>query len=184
MISKGVPMKHLTPRKLGIIAGGSVLFFLLGAFVVLPSPIETVNICIQYGWLAFLSVAYGPWVGTLTGLLGHIAIDLYFGELCWSWIIASAAFGGLLGVLANVTHLDPASRDKEMLVRFNLCQVAVHVVCWTGIAPVLEILLYAESMDRIFEQGLTAALSNAVTTAIVSSILLTVYAARRTQKAF
>ena len=176
----------LTPMKrTAVIAGGSVLFFLLGAFVVLPSPIDTVNICIQYGWLAFLSVACGPLTGALVGLLGHIGIDLYFGELCWSWIIASAAFGGLLGILANVTRLDPASRDKEMLVRFNLCQVAVHVVCWAGIAPVLEILLYAESMDRIFEQGLTAALSNAVTTAIVGSALLCLYAvlqARRTPK--
>ena len=177
-------MKYLTAKRLGIIAAGSVLFFLMGAFVILPSPIETVNICIQYGLLAFLAVACGPLTGTLVGLQGHIGIDLYFGELCWSWILASSAFGGLLGVLANVTRLNPASRDREMLVHFNLCQVAVHVVCWAGIAPVLEILLYAESMDRIFEQGLTAALSNAVTTAIVSSILLAVYAARRTKKAF
>ena len=175
-------MKHLTPRRLGIIAAGSALFFLLGAFVILPSPIETVNICIQYGLLAFLAVVCGPWVGGLTGLLGHIAIDLYFGELCWSWILASAAFGSLLGVLANVTRLDPASRDREMLIRFNLCQMAVHVVCWAGIAPVLELLLYSESIDRIFEQGLTAALSNAVTTAIVSSILLCAYAAHHTKK--
>mgnify|MGYP005606621721 CR=1 FL=1 len=91
-------------------------------------------------------------------------------------------FGGLLGVLANVTRLDPAHRDREMLVHFNLCQVATHVVCWAGIAPVLELLLYSESMDRIFEQGLTAALSNAVTTAIVSSILLCAYAAHHTKK--
>ena len=175
-------MKYLTAKRLGNIAAGSVLFFLLGAFVILPSPIDTVNICIQYGWLAFLSVTCGPLTGALVGLLGHVAIDLYFGELCWSWIIASAAFGGLLGVLANVTRLDPASRDKEMLVRFNLCQMAVHVVCWAGIAPVLELLLYAESMDRIFEQGLTAALSNAVTTAIVGSMLLAVYAACRSRR--
>ena len=61
-------MKHLTPRRLGIIAAGSALFFLLGAFVILPSPIETVNICIQYGLLAFLAVVCGPWVGGLAGL--------------------------------------------------------------------------------------------------------------------
>ena len=175
-------MKHLTPRRVGIIAAGSALFFLLGAFVVIPSPIETVNICIQYGLLAFLAVAFGPWVGAPVGLLGHMGIDLYGGELCWSWIIASAAFGGLLGVLSNVTKLDASSRDREMLVRFNLCQMAVHVVCWAGVAPVLELLLYSESMDRIFEQGLTAALSNTVTTAIVGSILLAAYAALRNPK--
>lgn len=175
-------MKYLSAKRLGIIAAGSVLFFLLGAFVAIPSPIETVNICIQYGLLAFLAVTFGPMTGALAGLLGHIAIDLYSGELCWSWILATAAFGGLLGVLANIIRFNAASRDRETLVRFNLCQLAVHVVCWAGIAPVLEILLYSENMDRIFEQGLTAAISNAVTTAIVGSALLLAYAAAKRPK--
>ena len=175
-------MKYLTAKRLGNIAAGAVLFFLLGAFVTIPSPIDTVNICVQYGVLAFLAMACGPLTGALTGLLGHIAIDLYFGEPCWSWILASCAFGGLLGILANVTGLRFASFDRENLVRFNLCQLATHVVCWAGIAPVLEILLYSESMDRIFEQGLTAAVSNAVTTAIVGSALLVAYNAFRNRK--
>ena len=168
-------MKYITLKRLGTIAAGSVLFFLLGAFVSIPSPIDTVNICVQYGLLAFLSVVCGPLTGAVTGLLGHICIDLYFGELCWSWIIASAAFGGLLGVLANVTHMRAHSQDREMLIRFNLAQVATCVVCWAGIAPVLEILFYNENMDRIFEQGLTAGIANAVTTAIVGSLLLIAY---------
>lgn len=176
-------MKYLTAKRLGSIAAGSVLFFLLGAFVTIPSPIDTVNICVQYGVLAFLAMACGPLTGALTGLLGHIAIDLYFGEPCWSWIFASAAFGGLLGVLANIIRFNAASRDRETLIRFNLCQMAAHVVCWAGIAPVLEILLYNENMDRIFEQGLTAAVSNAVTTAIVGSALLLAYSAYKNRKA-
>ena len=175
-------MKQTPLKRIITIACGTVLFFLLGAFVSISSPIDTVNICVQYGLLAFLSVAFGPLTGSVTGLLGHICIDLYFGELCWSWIIATAAFGGLLGVLANVTRLSPANRDREMLVHFNLCQVATHVVCWAGIAPVLEILIYDENMDRIFEQGLTAALSNAVTTAIVGSALLCLYATMRSSR--
>jgi len=177
-------MKLLSPKKLGAIAVGSVLFFLLGRFVSIPSPIDTVNICIQYGWLGFLAVVFGPVTGTLTGLLGHLLIDLSCGEICWSWILASAAFGSLVGVLANVTRLNSGSLLREGIVKFNLIQVAIHVVCWAGIAPVLEILLYSESMDRIFEQGLTAAIINAVTTAIVGSALLAARAAlRRRQKA-
>lgn len=168
----------LTPiRRAVAIAAGAALFFLLGTFVSIPSPIETVNINVQYGLLAFLSVVFGPLTGALTGLLGHICIDLYAGELCWSWIFATSAFGGLLGVLANVTHLSIRIREREMLVRFNLCQVATHVVCWAGVASVLEILFYGESMDRIFEQCLTAAIANAVTTAVVGSLLLIAYCA-------
>lgn len=176
-------MKLLSPKKLAAIAVGAVLFFLLGRFVSFPSPIDTVNICVQYGWLGFLAVVFGPVTGTLTGLLGHILIDLSYGEICWSWILASAAFGSLVGVLANVTRLNSGDLLREGIAKFNLIQVAIHVVCWAGIAPVLEILLYSESMDRIFEQGLTAAIINAVTTAIVGSALLAAYAALKSKSA-
>jgi energy-coupling factor transport system substrate-specific component len=174
---------NATVKRIGTIAAGSVLFFLLGRYVTIPSPIPTVNICVQYGLLAFLAVACGPLTGSMTGLIGHILIDLSGGQMFWSWIIATAAFGGLLGVLANVTRLDPAHRDREMLVHFNLCQVATHVVCWAGIAPVLDILFYNENMDTIFAEGLTAALSNAVTTAIVGSSMLAIYAVLKARRA-
>ena len=174
---------NATVKRIGTIAAGSVLFFLLGRYVTIPSPIPTVNICVQYGLLAFLAVVCGPLTGSITGLIGHILIDLSGGQMFWSWILATAAFGGLLGVLANVTRLDPAHRDREMLVHFNLCQVATHVVCWAGIAPVLDILFYNENMDTIFAEGLTAALSNAVTTAIVGSSMLAISAVLKARRA-
>ena len=166
---------NATVKRIGTIALGSVLFFLLGRYVTIPSPIPTVNICVQYGLLAFLTVACGPLTGSMTGLIGHILIDLSGGRMFWSWIIATAAFGALVGVLTNITRVDPRSLGRESIVKFNLIQVAAHVVCWAGVAPVLEILFYNESMDRIFEQGLTAAISNAVTTAIVGSLFLLAY---------
>ena len=162
-------------KQIAAALGGALLFFVFGRYVSIPSPIDTVNICVQYGLLGALSVICGPVTGTLAGLLGHILIDLTAGELCWSWIIATAAFGALVGVLANITRVDPRSLGRESIVKFNLIQVAAHVVCWAGVAPVLEILFYNESMDRIFEQGLTAAISNAVTTAIVGSLFLLAY---------
>ena len=157
--------------------GGAVLFFALGRYVSIPSPIDTVNICVQYGLLGALAVVFGPLAGTLAGLLGHILIDLTAGEMCWSWILATAAFGALVGGLSGITRVEPDALGGENIVKFNLIQVAAHVVCWAGVAPVLEILLYNESMDRIFEQGLTAALSNAVTAAIVGTALLVAYSA-------
>ena len=68
-------MKQTPLKRIITIACGTVLFFLLGAFVSISSPIDTVNICVQYGLLAFLSVAFGPLTGSVTGLLGHICID-------------------------------------------------------------------------------------------------------------
>ena len=163
----------LTPMKrAAAIAGGSLLFFLLGRFAVVPSPVPTVNLCAQYGLLGFWAVLFGPVVGGLAGLLGHILIDLTYGAPCWSWIIATAVFGAATGALANITRIDLKKLTREDLIRFNLIQIAAHVVCWAGVAPVLEILLYNESMDLIFAQGLTAAIANTVTTAIAGSALL------------
>lgn len=165
----------LTPvKRAAAVVGGSLLFFLLGRFAVIPSPVPTVNLCVQYGLLGFWAVAFGPVVGGLAGLLGHIAIDLTYGAPCWSWVIATAVFGAVAGVLANITRIDPRKLEREDLIRFNLIQVAVHIVCWAGVAPVLEIVLYSESMDLIFAQGLTAAIANTITTAIVGSALLLV----------
>lgn len=169
-------MKSFSVKHTVATLAGAALFFVLGAFVSIPSPIDTVNICVQYGPLGALAVVFGPMTGLLAGLLGHICIDLYYGELCWSWIIATAAFGGLVGGLSGITRVNSETLGGEGIVKFNLIQVAAHVVCWAGVAPVLEIVLYNESMDRIFEQGLTAAISNAVTTAVVGSLLLLVYA--------
>jgi len=172
-------MKSICVKRIAATLFGAALFFVLGAFVSIPSPIETVNICVQYGLLGALAVIFGPVTGLLSGLLGHIAIDLYYGELCWSWIIATAAFGTLVGVLSSITRVNSATLGGEGIVKFNLIQVAVHVVCWAGVAPVLELLLYNESMDRIFEQGLTAAISNAVTTGVVGSLILLAYSVFR-----
>ena len=173
-------MKRLLSHKPGAIVLGALLFFLLGRFAVIPSPVPTVNLCLQYGLLAFWAVVFGPIVGGLAGLLGHICIDLTYGVPCWSWIIATAAFGALTGGLAAITRINAVPLTREDLIRFNLIQIAVHVVCWAGVAPVLEIVLYNESMDLIFAQGLTAAIANTVTTAIVGSALLLTRTARRT----
>ena len=173
-------MKRLLSHKPGAIVLGALLFFLLGRFAVIPSPVPTVNLCLQYGLLAFWAVVFGPIVGGLAGLLGHICIDLTYGAPCWSWIIATAAFGALTGGLAAITRINTIPLTREDLIRFNLIQIAVHVVCWAGVAPVLEIVLYNESMDLIFAQGLTAAIANTITTAIVGSALLLTRTARRT----
>ena len=165
-------MKGLLSKKPGAVALGALLFFLLGRFAVLPSPVPTVNLCLQYGLLGFWAVVFGPVAGGLAGLLGHIAIDLTSGAPCWSWILATAAFGALVGVLSNITRISLDTLKREDLIRFNLIQLAAHVVCWAGVAPVLEIVLYNESMDLIFAQGLTAAIANTVTTAALGSALL------------
>ena len=173
---------NATVKRIGTIAAGSVLFFLLGRYVTIPSPIPTVNICVQYGLLAFMSVVFGPVAGALIGFIGHALIDFSYGwGVWWSWVIASGVFGLLVGFAAKVLKMDEAEMGKKGLIKFNIAQVVSHVICWGAVAPVLDILIYNEPLDKLFAQGLVSGISNSITTAIVGSLLCVAYAATKTK---
>ena len=175
-------MKKFSVKSIVAIGIGAALFFVLGRFVAIPSPVPNVNICVQYGLLAFMSVVYGPVAGALIGLIGHALIDFSYGwGIWWSWVIASGVFGLLVGLVAKVLKMDEAEMGKKGLVKFNIGQVVSHVICWGVVAPVLDIVMYNEPLDKLFAQGLVSGISNAVTTAIVGSLLCVAYAATKTK---
>lgn len=47
---------------------GAALFFVLGRFVAIPSPVPNTNISLQYAVLALLAVMYEPVAGDLSDL--------------------------------------------------------------------------------------------------------------------
>ncbi len=173
-------MKKFSVKTIVAIGIGAALFFVLGRFVVIPSPVPNTNISVQYGLLAFLSVVYGPVAGLLIGLIGHALIDFSYGwGIWWSWVIASGVFGLLVGFTSKATKLEEGEIGKKGLIKFNISQVICHVVCWGAVAPALDILIFSEPANKVFTQGLLAGVSNAVTTAIVGSLLCVAYAASK-----
>ena len=50
-----------------------------------------------------------------------------------------------------------------------------NVVAWLGIAPVLDILIYAEPASKVFAQGAMAAVVNSLTAVIVGALLVVAY---------
>lgn len=175
-------MKKFSVKTIVATGIGAALFFVLGRFVAIPSPVPNVNISVQYGLLAFLSVVYGPFAGALVGLIGHALIDFSYGwGVWWSWVIASAGFGLLVGIGAKLLKMNDAEMGKKGLIKFNVCQVVCHVISWGAVAPILDILIYNEPLDKLFAQGLFSGISNAVTTAIVGSLLCVAYASTKTK---
>lgn len=173
-------MKKFSVKTIVAIGIGAALFFVLGRFVAIPSPIPNTNVSVQYGLLAFLSVVYGPIAGLLIGLIGHALIDFSYGwGIWWSWVLASAVFGLLVGFTAKATKLEEGEIGKKGLIKFNISQVICHVISWGVVAPVLDILIFSEPVNKVFAQGLLAGVSNAVTTAIVGSLLCVAYAASK-----
>ena len=175
-------MKKFSVKTIVAIGIGAALFFVLGRFVAIPSPVPNTNISTQYGLLAFLSVVFGPVAGALVGFIGHALIDFSYGwGVWWSWVIASAGFGLLTGFASKLVKLEEGELGKKGLIKFNLVQLVAHVISWGVVAPVLDILIYNEPLDKLFAQGLFAGISNAVTTAIVGSLLCVAYAATKTK---
>lgn len=173
-------MKKFSVKTIVAIGIGAALFFVLGKFVAIPSPVPNTNVTTQYGLLAFLSVVFGPVAGALVGLIGHALIDFSYGwGIWWSWVIASAVFGLLVGIGTKALKLEEGEIGKKGLIKFNIVQVVSHIICWGAVAPVLDILMYNEPIDKLFTQGLMAGIGNAVTTAIVGSLLCVAYAATK-----
>ena len=174
-------MKKFSVKTIVAIGIGAALFFVLGYFVKIPSPVPNTSISVQYGLLAFISVVYGPIAGALVGFIGHALIDLASYGPWWSWITASAVFGLLMGLACNKLNLEDGKIGKKEIITFNVAQLAAHAVCWGGVAPALDIWWYSEPVEKLFAQGLVAGVANAVTTAIVGTLLCVVYSSTKTK---
>ena len=86
-----------------------------------------------------------------------------------------------MGIAAKALKMNEAEMGKKGLLKFNVAQVVSHVLCWAVVAPVLDILIYSEPIEKLFAQGLVSAIGNAVTTAIIGSLLCVAYAATKTK---
>lgn len=169
-------MKKLSVKTIVATGIGAALFFVLGRFVAIPSGIPNTNISIQYGVLAFIAAVFGPIAGVLAGLIGHFLIDFSYGwGIWWSWVIASAFFGCALGFIATHIKADEGEFTKKDIIVFNCGQIVAHLLAWAVVAPVLDIVMYAEPANKVFVQGLVSAGINIIATAVVGTLLLFAY---------
>ncbi|WP_029233198.1 ECF-type riboflavin transporter substrate-binding protein [Butyrivibrio sp. VCB2006] len=168
--------KILSVKTIVAIGIGAALFFVLGRFVAIPSPVPNTNISIQYGLLAFIAAVFGPIAGALAGLIGHFFIDFSFGwGVWWSWVIASAVFGCIMGFVTMRLKIDEGEFGTKGIILFNAGQAIAHVISWVVVAPVLDILMYQEPANKVFAQGVTGAIINIITTAIVGTLVCLAY---------
>ena len=176
-------MKRSPLHTLIIIGVGTALFFLLGLFLAVPSPVPGGSLPIQYGLLSFLSVLYGPLVGLGVGLFGRLFLDLARGVgVWWSLIIASGLFGALMGLAGRRFRFCRRPFSLSDAATFILCEVACHLICWIVISPILDAVLYGEPYGQMLLQGLVTCAVSAVITAVVGVILCLICSAWRRRK--
>ena len=176
-IKKGVRNHENNTIKTFVAVGiGAALFFVLGRFVAIPSPVPNTNISLQYAVLGLLAAMYGPVAGGLIGFIGHALIDLSWGGIpWWSWVIASAFTGVVVGLFAKKLNIQDGDFNKAKAAIFAVANVVAHAIAWIVVAPVLDILIYSEPVKKVFAQGAFAAVSNIITAVVVGGLLILAY---------
>lgn len=127
--------------------------------------------------LAFFSAVFGPVVGGAIGLIGHALGDaVFYGSVWWSWVFPDAVFGIIVGLFAAKYRVKEGSFGKKEIILFNVVQVIANAVAWIVVAPVLDILIYAEPAKKVFAQGVGATIANVIIIGILGTLLLAAYA--------
>lgn len=174
---------NLSIKTIVAIGIGAAVFIILGRFGSIPTGVPNTNVETAYAFLALMAVLYGPLAGLLIGLIGHTLKDaIFYGSPWFSWVIASAIVGLIIGLTSKRINIQNGEFGSKGLIQFNFIQVIANALAWFVIAPVLDILIYSEPVNKVFVQGAVAGISNIVTVAILGSILITMYAKTRTKK--
>jgi energy-coupling factor transport system substrate-specific component len=158
---------------------GAALFVVVG-LIRIPTPVPNTYFFFPFAILAVFAVLYGPVVGLLSGLIGHIVLDAVSGGLWLSWEIATGVFGLILGLalLRNKVHEGRFSgRDVGLFV---MAVFGAQVVAYLLVAPIGDILIYSEPANKVFVQGITSVVLNTLVAGILGGIILAVYARTRT----
>lgn len=162
---------------------GAAIFMLLFMYVKVPSPIPETSFQTAYGISAFFGTIYGPIAGGLIAFIGHGLSDaIQYGSPWWSWVIASGVAGFTFGLAYKNTRVEEGEFKSKDIIKFNLIQVIGNLIAWLVVAPVLDIVIYAEPVKLVFIQGAIAALMNSISAGVIGTFFLIAYAATKTKK--
>lgn len=162
---------------------GAALFTLLFMYVKVPTGIPETEIQTAYGIGAFFGALFGPIAGGLIAFIGHALSDsVQYGSVWWSWVVASgvACFG--TGLVYPKLKVEEGIFGGKDILMFNVYQIIANAIAWILVAPILDIVVYAEPVNLVFVQGATAAISNAVSSGVIGSLLLFAYSKTRAKK--
>lgn len=160
---------------------GAALFFVVGRFIAIPTPVPNTSISIQYAILAVFAVLYGPWVGALAGVIGHVLIDATGYGIWLSWELASGVFGLIVGLMMLRNAIGDGEFTRGTAIRFSLAVLAANALAWLLVAPLGDVLIYSEPAAKVWAQGGLAFVSNSLTAIVLGVIILSVYARTRTR---
>lgn len=172
-----------TTKTIVAIGIGTALFVILGRLASIPTGFPNTSIDTNYAVLALISAIFGPIAGLFIGLIGHALKDaISYGSVWWSWVIVSAFIGFGIGLFKNTFSIQDGEFGRKKIITFNIVQASVQAIGWFIVAPILDIIIYAEPANKVFTQGAIAGISNILTVGVLGTFLLLAYAKTRTKK--
>jgi energy-coupling factor transport system substrate-specific component len=164
-------------REVVFAAIGAALYGVLSALTnVLQIPgAGNVSVRPAVSIVFFFGLAFGPWVGFITGLLGNIIGDLLSGYGFWPWWDLG---NGIMGFVAGLfcVYMTNYRAIKDLV----LAEVAVILGAAIGmfVASITEIWISGIDFTTTMIQNFTPAfLSNIVNALILVPILMIAYSA-------
>ena len=155
---------------------GTALFVALTEVQIPLGFIPNTSLQPRAALLGFLCAIFGPIVGAAVGLIGHALGDAaFYGSVWWSWVFPDAIFGFITGWFVDKYLVKQGDFAGKQIALFNIVQVVANAIAWIVVAPVLDILIYAEPANKVFVQGIFAFLGNIIITAILGTLLLVGY---------
>lgn len=155
---------------------GTALFVALTEVQIPLGFIPNTSLQPRMALLAFISAVFGPVVGAIVGLLGHALGDaIIYGSVWWSWVFPEVVVGLAIGLFANKFAVKEGGFGAKAAGLFNVVQVLANVVAWIVVAPVLDIVIYAEPANKVFVQGAWACLGNVIIIGILGTLITVGY---------
>ena len=174
--------KGLTINKVVAIGIGAAVFMILGRFAAIPTGIPNTEFATCYAFLALMAIIYGPKTAFAIGFLGHTLKDLTYGSPWFSWIIASAVMGLIIGFASKRINISDGIFEKKQMIIYNIYQVVANAIAWGFVAPTLDFVLYKEPIEKVYIQAVVAGVANTITCGILGTILIYSYSKTRIKK--
>ncbi len=172
--------KKMSIRSVVAIGIGTALFVVLSYISIPLVLIPNTSIQTRVALLSYMTAIFGPVVGGVIGFLGHMLADaIQYGSVWWSWVFPEAVFGLILGLFYRYYGIEDGDFRKKKIIVFQVVQVVANVIAWVVVAPTLDILIYAEPVNKVFVQGVLASIGNIITVGILGVVLASAYSKMR-----
>lgn len=83
--------------------------------------------------------------------------------------------GAAIGIFAKKFAIKEGGFGAKEIVLFNIVQIIANAVAWIAVAPILDIVIYAEPAGKVFAQGAWAFLGNIIIIGILGTLIAVGY---------